>query len=213
MGRADRDKWNARYREGAYATRTHPSALLAEWLPKLAIGNARPRAVDIGCGAGRNALYLGGLGWQVDALDISQVALERLATAATAQHIPITCVQTDLEDPPSLPSVLRTEDSYDLMIMMRYTNLPLIQRLKPVLKTGGCLIVEVHLETDADVVGPRNPLFRVASGALRQAAGELNVIAYREAMVDEPDGRLAALAQLVATIGEPSVPAPADAAA
>ncbi len=34
MSQADRDKWNARYREGADATRTNPSVLLAEWLPK-----------------------------------------------------------------------------------------------------------------------------------------------------------------------------------
>lgn len=199
MSRADRDKWDARYREGAYESRTHPSALLVEWLPKLAIGTTRPRAADVGCGAGRNALYLARLGWEVDALDVSQVALERLAAAAAAERVSVHCAQTDLEDLSSLPSPLRAAERYDLVIMMRYTNLPLIERLRPVLKTGGYLIVEVHLETTADVVGPRNPRFRLAPGALRDAAAGLDVIEYREGLVDEPDGGRAALAQLIAS--------------
>jgi tellurite methyltransferase len=202
MGRADRDKWDARYREGAYADRAHPSALLAEWLPKLELDSARRRAADIGCGAGRNALYLGRLGWRIDALDISQVALERLAAAATAERVSINCIQADLEDLSSLPAVLDEAESYDLVIMVRYTNLPLIERLTQILKMDGYLIVEEHLETKADVVGPRNPQFRVVPGALREAAGGLEIIAYREGIVADPDGRLAALAQLIATKAE-----------
>jgi len=51
MSQADRDKWNARYREGTYATRTNPRVMLAEWLPELKIGKTRPRVVDVACGA------------------------------------------------------------------------------------------------------------------------------------------------------------------
>ena len=217
MSRGERDKWDDRYRGGAYATRTHPSALLAEWLPKLEIDRTPPRAADIACGAGRNALYLGELGWQVDAIDISQVALERLAAAAAAtaaatvtvttagtaaaaamQRGPITCLRADLDEPSSLPSILCVPRRYDLILIVRYTNLPLIESLQPAIETGGYLIVEEHLETTADVIGPRSPQFRVAPGALREAAAGLDVIEYREGIVEDPDGRRAALAQLIA---------------
>ena len=198
MSQADRDKWDARYREGAYSTRTNPSVLLAEWLPKLKLGKTRPRAVDIACGAGRNALYLGREGWRVDALDISQVALERLAATATAERLSINCIEADLDGSSPLPSALCTAERYDLALLIRYTNLPLIERLKQVVKTGGYLIVEEHLTTKAEVIGPRNPQFRVAPGALREAAEGLRIMACREGIVDEPDGRTAALAQLIA---------------
>jgi hypothetical protein len=82
--------------------------------------------------------------------------------------------------------------------MVRYTNLPLINTLKGALRAGGYLIVEEHLVTKADVVGPRNPQFCVAAGALRDAAAGLDIIVYREGIVNDPDGRSAALAQLVA---------------
>ena len=79
MSQADQEKWNERYREGAYATRTHPSALLAEWLPKPERRETHPRAIDVACGTGRNAIYLAQRGWQVDAVDVSEVALDVLA--------------------------------------------------------------------------------------------------------------------------------------
>jgi SAM-dependent methyltransferase len=198
MSQSDKDKWNLRYREGAYSQRTHPSALLRQWLPRLEIGSGDPRALDIGCGAGRNSLYLARLGWSVAALDISQVALDRLAVKAAEEQLPIACVQADLETSAPLPGALRTDDTYDLAMMIRYTNLSLINELKPVLKTGGYLMVELHLQSDADVIGPRNPKFRVAPGVLRKAAAGLEIVEYREGLADEPDGRVAALAQLIA---------------
>ena len=198
MSQADQDKWNTRYRGGAYAARTHPSALLAEWLPKLEFPEAHPQAIDVGCGTGRNAIYLARRGWQVDAVDISEVALNHLTETASAESLPITCVQADLEDAAHRPADLFTADRYDLAIMARYTNLPLIDTLKRALRAGGYLIVEEHLVTEADVVGPRSPQFRVAPGALSDAAAGLDIIAYREGIVNDPDGRSAALAQLVA---------------
>ena len=204
MSQADRDKWEARYREGAYADRTHPSALVSEWLPKLDIDvdieATQPRALDIACGAGRNAIHLARRGWRVDALDISQVALDRLAAQAAEERVAVVCMQADLEDLSRLPPALASEQ-YALAVVIRYTNLPLIARLERALEPGGYLIAEEHLqlaEPPADVVGPRNPRFRVAPGALRAAAAGLVVIEYREGIVEEPDGRIAALAQLIA---------------
>ncbi len=108
MSQANQDKWNARYREDAYAARTHPSALLVEWLPKLKFRQAHPRAIDVGCGTGRNAIYLARRGWQVDAVDISEVALDLLTENAAAENLPITCIQMDLERAVGRPTELFT---------------------------------------------------------------------------------------------------------
>jgi tellurite methyltransferase len=73
VSQAERDKWDERYRSGSYEDRTHPTALVATWLPLLRAGTA----LDVACGAGRNALFLAASGFQVDALDISAVGLDR----------------------------------------------------------------------------------------------------------------------------------------
>ena len=86
MSQSDQDKWDARYRAGEYKARTHPSALLTEWLPKLA-WPPDCSAIDVACGLGRNALFLARQGWRVAAVDISAVALEQLAATAAQENL------------------------------------------------------------------------------------------------------------------------------
>ena len=188
MSQADREKWDTRYREGAYGTRTYPSELLIKWLPRL----PRGRALDVACGAGRNALYLAEEGYEVDAIDISNVALERLQEMAKTHGLDVSCVQTDLETDP-LPA-----QRYDLIVLVRYTSSALITRLLPLLSDAGHFVCEEHLETDADVIGPTDPAFRVAPEELLTLAAGLRVLYYKEAIVEDPDGRRAALARIVA---------------
>ncbi len=198
MSREDRDKWNARYAEGAYADRTHPSPFLEEWLPRLTVSSAPPCAVDIACGNGRNALFLARNGWQVDAVDISDVALQNVAESAGRQALTVKCIVADLESAEPLSASVLPPATYDLAIVFRYANLALLQRLRISLKPGGYLIVEAHMQSDAEVIGPKSGRFRLAPGALREAAGGLDIVAYSEGLVEDPDGRLAALARLVA---------------
>lgn len=198
MSQADRDKWNTRYRDGGYGTRTQPSAFLAEWLPRLGLEGTELRAIDAASGTGRNALYLARRGWRVDAIDISEVGLDRLRDAAIEENLSITCIRSDLEQASKGATQSITADRYDLAILFRYTNLALLEVLSRSLTPGGYLIVEGHLVTQAEVVGPQDTSFRVAPDALRAAATDLNIIEYREGLIADPDGRRAALAQLVA---------------
>jgi len=197
VSQSDREKWNQRYREGAYATRKHPSALLVEWLPRLELVEEPHRAIDLACGIGRNALYLAQHGWEVHAVDISEVALQKLAAVA-ADGLEIRCTRMDLEAGQPWPAELKTAGLFDLAIMIRYTNLALITQVKELLKPGGYLITEAHRITDEDVAGPHGPRFRVAPGALRDAAAGYEIIDYRESIAEDPDGRRVALARMLA---------------
>jgi tellurite methyltransferase len=191
VSRAERDKWDDRYRSGSYEGRTHPSALLAEWMPKL----PRGRALDVACGAGRNALYLAAAGFDVHAVDISSVALERARRSADERALTIRWLGIDLDDDPDseLPN-----ERYGTIVWVRYVNRRLMPALLRRLRPGGYLLCEQHLATTADVVGPKNPVFRLESGELQASTVALDVVFYKEGLVTDPDGRTAALAQLVA---------------
>jgi SAM-dependent methyltransferase len=191
VSRVERDKWDERYRSGAYEDRTHPTALLAEWLPNL----PRGRALDVACGAGRNALYLAASGYRVDALDISAAGLDRARDDAARRALDVNWLCGDLEE--TSESVLPA-GPYDLIVWVRYVNHALWPHLAARLGHGGALLCEQHLVTAAEVVGPRNPAFRFEPGQLLRAASDLAVVDYREGFVVDPDGRTAALAQLVA---------------
>jgi SAM-dependent methyltransferase len=188
---AERDKWDERYRRGAYEHRNHPTALLAEWLPRL----PRGAALDVACGAGRNALFLAAEGYRVDALDISAVGLERGRRAAAERGLALRWLCADLDEPAAaaLPAA-----TYDLIVWVRYIHRGLLPHLIERLRPGGTLLCEQHLATDSDVAGPTNPAFRLQPGELLRSAARLRVLHHYEGAITDPDGRTVMLAQLVA---------------
>jgi SAM-dependent methyltransferase len=194
LSETDRQKWNQRYAEGAYRERRHPSALLAELLPRL----PRGRALDVACGAGRNALHLAAAGYEVDAIDISSVALEHARRQAGGTRV--RWIEADLRSDGvrALPA-----QDYALILMVRYVDMALLGQLGERLADGGHLLIEQHLRSAGAAAGPRNPAFRLGPNELLRAAGRLRVLYYREDIVPDPDGREAALAQLLACRGTP----------
>lgn len=191
MSEADLGKWDARYRDGSYATRTHPTKLLEERLAEL----PRGRALDVACGAGRNALYLAAAGYEVDAVDISSVGLERARAQASAQKLAVRFIEADLDE--GLEAALGPTGAYDLIVMVRYVDMPLVAELAGRLRSGGHLLVEQHLRTAREVAGPQNPAYRLRANELLHAAAALRIVFYREGVVVDPDGRIVELAQLV----------------
>ncbi|HUQ54013.1 MAG TPA: methyltransferase domain-containing protein [Gammaproteobacteria bacterium] len=199
MSAAERDKWDARYREGAYEQRTHPTALLAEWLPRLrrpleVPEGGRGRALDVACGTGRNALYLAADGFDVTALDISSVALERGRGAATERGLDVEWLCADLDDDVerALPS-----REFDLIVWVRYIHRTLMASLIARLAVGGTLLCEQHLATTEPAAGPTSAAFRLAAGDLARTARPLHILHTYEGLIVDPDGRRVALAQLI----------------
>lgn len=199
MSQVDRDKWNQRYREGAYAERGHPAAFLVERVPEILVQqlNAKTssgplRALDIACGAGRNSVYLAGLGYQVDAVDVSAEALNRARATGSDRHASIRWVEHDLDDglPADFPPA-------DLMVIIRYLDLDMVRAALRQIRPGGYLLCEVHLATEQVVAGPGGSAFRVAPGALLDAASGLEIISYWEGVTLDPDQALVAVARLV----------------
>lgn len=188
MSEIDRRKWDQRYREDSYR-KSNPASLLQQWASRA----KRGKALDIACGAGRNAIYLAAEGFAVDAIDISAQGLQLASEAAAAQSLSIHWIEHDLDNDTSFT------DDYELIVVLWYVNLPLIERLADRLAPGGVLISEQHLVSEQDVIGPRTDAFRVAPGALREAAAKLEILHYREAVEPIEEGGLIASAQLVAT--------------
>ena len=188
MSTADRNKWDQRYREGAYASRDYPSEFLKQRLPHL----KRGKALDLACGAGRNSIFLAQNGFFVDAVDVSSVGLEKARKRAETLGVSINWLNQDLLDGWKLPS-----ESYSLIIMFRFVALELLPVLPELLERGGSLIIEEHLQWKGEAVsGPTNENFRVPPGELARIVDGLKVVYEYEGLVKEPDGALAALSQL-----------------
>jgi len=69
------DPWSARSTVDGFARGT-ANPVLMDYARGLLTATAGRRAIDIGCGAGRNTVPLAGLGWNVIGIDLSRPMLE-----------------------------------------------------------------------------------------------------------------------------------------
>ncbi len=193
MSDTDREKWDRRYEDGSYESRTYPSPFLDAWLDRL----PRGRALDLACGMGRNALRLAAAGYDVDAMDISSVALERARKVAETKGVDVTWIPADLDEAPLAAG------NYTLITVIRYLNRKLVDRIIDALSPGGWLLFEHHMDATVPIAGPSDPNFRLRPQELLHQFQILRVIHYLETVTTERDGRRMALAQLVACKGDP----------
>jgi SAM-dependent methyltransferase len=75
------------------------------------------QAIDLGCGEGRNAIWLAERGWRVTAVDFSAAGLARAARLAAERQVSVDWVQADLI------GYLPAAGGYDL-VLIAYLHLP-----------------------------------------------------------------------------------------
>ncbi len=135
-----REDWNRRY---AVGDRVRSTAEPNRFLVAEIAGIAPARALDLACGAGRNAVWLAERGWRVTAVDFSDVALGRARDLASSRHVKIDWVQADVV---TWTPAART---YDLVCVL-YLQLPAPERRRALahavdgLAPGGTLLVVGH---------------------------------------------------------------------
>lgn len=149
----------------------HPNELLAELAPRLTPG----RALDLGCGTGRDAVFLADLGWEVTAVDNLPEALDRgrnLQSRYAPDGKPISFVNADLRD-------YEASEAYDLITFFFFFDRKLLQRIRERLVPGGLLAVEFFTEEHRQKHG--KPANALGKGELLSLIDGLEVIDYDEA--------------------------------
>jgi SAM-dependent methyltransferase len=147
----EREDWNRRWLErGLHCHDDDPSAVLVAELGSLPPG----RALDLGCGAGRSAIWLADRGWRVTAVDFSDTALGMARTARPE----VEWVLADLRayDPGA--------ESFDLVLVL-YVHVPadertaMLARAAAALAPGGRILVVGHDVTNlgTGAPGPSRP--------------------------------------------------------
>ncbi len=209
----DRTRWDARYREGAYAQRPWPSDFLQQNIRAVGSNNEQSpgRALDLACGAGRNSVFLADYGFATQGVDISAAAIARGAAYATQVGVKVGWVCQDLlaqsnaADPQAVsvnPNPINDFGQFQLIILFRFVAPGLLTTLMNHLLPGGHLMVEEHLQHDfgEEIVGPRSPAFRVATGALlaevAASTQPYDVIEDFAGAITEPSGDKAAVSRL-----------------
>jgi SAM-dependent methyltransferase len=173
MAASDRERWNARYREADAPEAPSPFLLAQdELLPR------RGRALDVGGGAGRHALWLARRGLDVTLADVSDVALARAAEEARRQGLQLATVQVDLEAEP-LPA-----GPWDLVVCTYFLHRPLFARIEAALAPGGLLVVAHATRTNLERHPRPGPRHVLEDRELPRLVARLEVLRYEEGWLD-----------------------------
>ncbi|MEZ4593460.1 MAG: methyltransferase domain-containing protein [Chloroflexota bacterium] len=114
-------------------------AFMADWEPKGTV-------LDVGCGQGRDALFLARQGYQVTGIDASQLGIEQMLAAAQAQTLPLNGIVADFYSYPF-------SQTYDVVVLDSILHfqkkglakeLALLQTLTEQLNPGGLICCFVH---------------------------------------------------------------------
>ncbi|MFF0366384.1 class I SAM-dependent methyltransferase [Micromonospora sp. NPDC005087] len=143
----DKDYWQQHWhqahgdRPGSMAGNP-PNPYLARETGGLAPGTA----LDAGCGAGAEAIWLASHGWQVTAADIAPEALARAAARATTTGLPepVRWVEADLTvwDPGMRFDLVTTHYAHPAMPQLAF-----YERISAWVAPGGTLLIVGHLHT------------------------------------------------------------------
>lgn len=197
-----RERWNERFASGAAPTQDAPSEWLLENVDLLRDMRGQDlRALDVASGSGRNALYLAALGFCVDAVDISDVAIEQLCSVARERELSLHAQARNLENEP-LP-----EGPYDVVVNMNYLQRDLFGPLARALRPGGLLLFETFAAAHLEELGKRvSPDYVLKPNELLRAFTDLHVRRYAEGVAVR-SGRPRGVASLVAQRLAPIMPA------
>jgi len=155
MAQQDKIKWDKKYKE---TTSLLEDREASENLIKIVGKIKGKKALDVASGAGRNSIYLAINGFDVEAIDISCVALEVLNNKGFKN---ISCKLVDLDEY-EIP-----KNSYDLIVMTNFLDRNIIPKLSNALKIDGVLFIETYMEDELNEKPSSNPDFLLKKGELK----------------------------------------------
>jgi tellurite methyltransferase len=182
--------WDIRYSGVDYRYGSEPNPWLAGHQELL---RAPGPALDLACGEGRDAVYLAALGFDVEAIDTSAVALAKAERLAARRSVHVHWRNLDLEGDHLPPTA-----TFDLITCHNFLHRPLLAALPPALQHGGLLIYATFLEGQEVYGRPSNPDHLLRRGELLHLCADLHVLDHQEGLTtyrDRPAYRAAIVAR------------------
>ena len=164
------DKWNKIYQNKEDVTPLACSVLqeYSYLLPN------KGKGLDLACGGGGNAFLLASKGLDVDAVDISDIAIGLIQNRSKKEGLQIKGVVHDVESQGLL------KKKYDVIVVSYFLNRALFPEIISHLSSSGLLFYQTWTVEKGDQVGPRNPDFLLQSNELLQLCRGMNILHFQD---------------------------------
>lgn len=164
----DRDRWNARYRNGAEGGTPLMLGRSLHLFPRTG------RALDVAGGPGQAAVILAARGLSVTVVDVSDVALELAQERAERSRVEITTECLDLSVDP-LPA-----GPWDLITCFNFLDRSLFPAMVDSLTVGGHLALSIATRSNLERHERPGPRHLLDDGEIPSLLGGLGLVSYRE---------------------------------
>lgn len=170
MAIEDKEKWNKKYKNTPELLKQREASIKLKSIINQTKGK---KALDIACGGGKNSIYLAKNGFNIDAMDISDVALQSIREKAFEN---INTIQIDLEEKLDLKN-----EYYDLIVQTNFLDRSIIPTLKNSLKKEGFIFIETYMHHEINEKEPSNKSFLLEKDELKEFFKEgFEIIDYDE---------------------------------
>ncbi|MEH7502789.1 class I SAM-dependent methyltransferase [Neobacillus drentensis] len=140
-------------------------------------------ALDLACGLGGNSLFLARMNYQVDAIDISDVAINYIEDQASKYNLKIHPRVCDLTD---FNNLSWPNDSFNIVVISYYLDRSLFPIVKSIIKEGGCLFMETFYQSPKTENQGVSNHYKLQPRELLVEFGDWNVVFFEE---NEHEGR------------------------
>lgn len=171
-----RDKWNEKHSERLIQKKeTAPNPRLESLSDYLSMGTA----LDLACGLGGNSMFLAQRGYQVQAIDISDVAIDYVREQAAREQLSIDAEVGDLTD-------MQLTNLYDLIVITYFLDRKLFPIVKNLIKKQGYFFMETYYQSPQNETQKISNQFKLQSNELIAEFKDWNILYFEE---NEKEGR------------------------
>jgi tellurite methyltransferase len=173
-------RWNSKHKkriEQLEEPATNPRLLTLA--PYLSGGSA----LDLACGLGGNSMFLAQTGYQVQAIDISDVAITYIQELAAKKNLSIDAKMADLT---ALDHFCWDNESFDMIVITKYLDRMLFPSIKKSLKENGYFFMETYYQSPQAGNKAISTHYKLEPKELLKVFGDWQVLYYEE---NEHEGR------------------------
>lgn len=180
MSPSSRTRWDDRYASGDWRDVDSPTTIVEDAVPWL---DGDGPALDLACGAGRNALFLAERGYSVLGVDISVEGLRILRGRAAERDLSVQPVLAELPRFDVRPETFRVVVNTHFLLRETFG---LIRRA---VAPGGLLLFETYQMDEIEVLGGDiRRAYVLERNELRRAFTGFELLLYEEGVFERPEG-------------------------
>ena len=173
MAKRDQIKWNHRYGNlrKKYTVLAPSDCLIRHQL--FLLNQPKRKVLDLACGMGRNSFYLAKMGFEVDAWDISNIAISYINN--NKNTLSINARQIDLDE------VVIPKKVYSIILNFNFLDRKLFPKIKAALPIGGLIFFEsFSLLQNSKQYTSETPKYTLGQKELLNEFSDFEIIDYQE---------------------------------